>query len=973
MKLTFLGGADEVGASSTLIEIAGKRLLVDAGIRISSRTTRDIENDQLPDLHPISEIGGPDYILVTHAHTDHTGALPLVVEHYPHVPVLTTQPSVDLIQVLQADAQQIMRSKQESEGELPLFDEIAVQRLLDSFQVVEFNRPIRLGDGLQVTYYPSGHIIGAAAILIESEEGILMMSGDLSLSEQRAVGQAKIPRHKVDALVLESTYGGRLHANRQAEEKRLIDTLKRIVERGGRVLIPAFALGRAQEVLQVILRYRDQLSAPVFVDGMVRSVCNVYTRLADWLPENTVKRAKDEPLFFREGIKSVQNAAQREEIARANEPAIIVASSGMLTGGASVVYARHLAADERSAILLTGYQDEEAPGRKLQALARQRQAGQETTLRLDKQTITVRCEVDTYSLSAHADEDELLSIAESFDPEEVMLVHGDPAARHSLATRFRQRGRRVVLPKSGQGVVLSFAPRPWALGKVESGHESRALNPAELWEALKANAGNFYSARELAQMWWGDPARAPEVIHILTRDSLYFAADWRQRDTFRVLSPEQVARGYRQREIMLAQPDIIGKLVVLRNSNSRPRVGVVVNATSNSFEAVVHNAKGRNYPADALLWVIGPYEGPPEGKGLEVRLSSIVKQAQSLQEIIAPFEQRLKLAESGQAFNPSDMLPDTLPEDVSLDTALLAFVLGVAEDGAKLTEEGLVLERAVKDGPLEQNLARETTLTLFPPEARLRKVGMDPQRQRITLTFDFPDRAVNQYAEQIRQVMDQTGWQVVINPSVNQQSLSLLVDELLPSGFRVVKTPSLHMDKKEVHIQADGTGETLELTKTYYEITGYKLIIRKQDEETPKTEQIAAPDNAQKMEINNAYAAIKQALEPHGLYKTSLKQNQIVLTFISPQVGERYLETIAQLSEQTGYALSIHNHPNQQEILRITQQILREANIQPRKGPGIHVDRGEVAISLQTPPEESVIKAISQKLESETGYRLVIT
>ena len=105
MKLTFLGGADEVGASSTLVDIAGKRILVDAGIRISPRSNRGIQNDQLPDLRPISESGGPDVILLTHAHTDHTGALPLVVEQYPHVPVMATRPTQVLTRILQRDAQ----------------------------------------------------------------------------------------------------------------------------------------------------------------------------------------------------------------------------------------------------------------------------------------------------------------------------------------------------------------------------------------------------------------------------------------------------------------------------------------------------------------------------------------------------------------------------------------------------------------------------------------------------------------------------------------------------------------------------------------------------------------------------------------------------------------------------------------------------------------------------------------------------
>ena len=200
-------------------------------------------------------------------------------------------------------------------------------------------------------------------------------------------------------LVMESTYGGKLHANRIAEERRLIARLKEVTERGGRVLIPAFALGRSQEIIQIILAYRDQLDAPVYVDGMVRSVCDAYAIFSDLLPENTVKRAGEEHLFFREKITRVRSGIQRKEIARKTEPYIVVASSGMLTGGASVVYAREFAKRAEDAILLTGYQDEESPGRKIQNALRDKENNKETTITLSGKKVPLRCELGTYSLS----------------------------------------------------------------------------------------------------------------------------------------------------------------------------------------------------------------------------------------------------------------------------------------------------------------------------------------------------------------------------------------------------------------------------------------------------------------------------------------------------------------------------------------------------------------------------------------------
>lgn len=972
MRLTFLGGADEVGASSTLIEISGKRILVDAGIRISPRTNRGIQNDQLPDLRPISEIGGPDYILVTHAHTDHTGALPLVVEQYPHVPVLGTRPTFVLTRILQKDAQRIMKGKQEQEGELPIFDEIASQRLMDSFQLVEFHQPIHLGEGLQVTYHPAGHIAGAAMLVLESEEGTLVMSGDVSLNEQRAVVSAKIPNIKADALVLESTYGGKLHANRVAEERRLIETLKQITERGGTALIPAFALGRAQEVVQIILAYRDQFDAPVYVDGMVRAVCQGYAGFADLLPANTVRAAVEKHLFFRDKVKPIESLAMRDQILAGGEPAVIVASSGMLTGGASVAYAKQLAPDERHAILLTGYQDEEAPGKFLQRMMKERQEGETPTFHIDGKAVSLRCELGTYSLSAHADETELVNMAEAFGAEEVMLVHGDPSARHSLAMALRQRGKRVITPRIGQTETFAFARRPWAMGRIKSGSETSPLDAKALWEALKDQAGNFYSARELAQMWWGDANRAAEVTRVLN-DSVYFIADWRRKDTFQVRTAEQVARVVKQRAIMLLNPDIVGKLVVLRDSNNRPRAGIVVNAGVEGFEAEVANAKGRHYPADSLLWIVGQWEGYHEGTGKKGQVHALLKKAKTLQDMFLPFTKRQELVKAGKPINPESLLPAVLPEGITRPEAVVAIVMALAGDGATVEQDGLLPHRALEDGPMEQNQAREVAMTTFPPEARLRKVGLEVHRRRLTLTFDFPDRAADRYAEEIERLEEQTGWEIMVKPGVNQQALGFAVSELLPEGGMIVKGPSFYMDKEQVQVEVEGVADLKALERDFFELTGFRLITSKSGESAPaQTVAAAQPAGSARLEINQAYAVIRRALEPLGLYKAGLKQSQIVLTFISPQVGERHIDIINRLAEETGYALSIHPHPNQQQIIQIATSLVRGQEWVIRKGPGIHIDRCEISVTLAEQPADADVERVSAELEAKTGYCLVI-
>lgn len=971
MKLTFLGGADEVGASSTLIEVAGKRLLVDAGIRISPRSVRGISGDQLPDLQQVSAAGGPDYILVTHAHTDHTGALPLVMEQYPHVPVYATEPSIALTKVLQADAQMIMKSKQEEEGELPLFDELAVRRLLDAFQIVQFRTPIRLGDGLQVTYHPSGHILGAATLIIESEEGILVMSGDLSLTPQRAVIKADLPRIKADFLVLESTYGGRLHANRAAEEKRLIETLKRVVDRGGKAVIPAFALGRAQEVIQILQAFRHDLDVPVWVDGMVRSVCRAYTSFKDYLPAHTVRTAKDDDLFFRNNVKAVKSPVQREEIARAEGPAVIVSSSGMLTGGPSAAYVKWLAEDERNGVFLTGYQDEESPGRFVQRMITEREAGQAVTLRIEDTAVNLRCEIGSYSLSAHADEAELISIAESLGVDSVALVHGDGPARQSLSNNLRARGKSVRMPVTGTTIELNFPKRPWALG-VRSGSEIKPLEPASLWETLKDNAGSFFSTRELAQAWWGDATRAPEVQAMLEPDGTYFAQSWRSKDSFQVRRPEQVERTRRQRAIMAANMDLAEKLLVLRDVNGQVRIGVGKSVTSDSFSAIVAKTKGRNYPGDALVWVVGPWEAfpRPEEKGMMGQLSEVQRKAEVLREMLMPFDRRHALVTKGEPVHPAELMPATLPEGVSPLLAQLAIVMALAKDGAEFVDSKLLPKKVTVTQPMEQNVARQTVVGLFPAEARLRRVGLDLNRSQLTLYFDFPRQAQERYAEMIEAAGYHTNWEINVAQEVNQQALGTAVFELLPPGAQIVKGPSFFLNNGIVQAEIEGLEDPAALVDAYRSLTGFELILNQKGGSASAAPQAAVKPSSNQLEINAAYKLLRDALEQHGLYKVSLKQGRIVLSFISPQVGMRHFDTIEALAQQTGYELSVHPHPNQNAILQIAQQKLRQGGLHVKKGPSIHIDRGEVAFTVEAIPDNA--DQLYQEFEQETGYRLVL-
>jgi len=460
VRINFLGAARTTTGSMHLLEVGGKRVLLDCGLFQGRRKEAFEKNRNLP-----FDAESVDVCVLSHAHIDHSGNLPSLVKRGFRGPIICTPPTRDLCEIMLLDSAYLQgrdvhfvnkrRIRQGKNPFEPLYLPQDVTRTLRQFRPVACETPTEVVPGVQMTFYEAGHILGSAVTTLDIREnglsGRLVFTGDLG---RRDMPILKDPRvvHEADWLITESTYGNRLHPSGQDVKASLLELCRRVISRRSRLIIPAFSVGRTQQLLYLLheLWSEDRLEEiPVFVDSPLSTRA---TRIYDSHPECYDRETlalirRDEDPFSLGRVRYVADVKESKSLNDMAGPIIIISASGMCEGGRILHHLRRSIENESDIVLIVGYQAQHTLGRRL--------VHRTSPIRIFGEEHELRCEVHSIqALSAHADRNELLDYFRGMRAARLrraFVVHGDVDQSLPLAEALQRMGAgQVVVPEMGQ-------------------------------------------------------------------------------------------------------------------------------------------------------------------------------------------------------------------------------------------------------------------------------------------------------------------------------------------------------------------------------------------------------------------------------------------------------------------------------------------------------------------------------------------
>ena len=459
VTITFLGATDTVTGSRFLVTSAHSKVLVDCGLFQGVKSIRKKNWEPFPvDVETI------DSVVLTHAHLDHCGYLPLLARQGFENPIFATHYTAELASVILHDSAHLQmedakyaakKGYSKHEIPLPLYNVDDTEKALRLFKRIAFHSRIQIAPDAWATWYPSGHILGSSFVLLEIGDKKILFTGDMGRNNHPLLSNPDAPpQGTMDAIVTESTYGDRTH---DAKPEDFARELNAAIDRGGSILIPAFAVDRTEVILMALRELMEKKLIPlipIYVDSpMALTALNFYreaiTNDTPEIRDGVSARWANQDPFDSGKLMQAQTSEESKKINDITETSIIISASGMATGGRVVHHLEHMLPDEKNTVILVGYQAVGSRGRSLEEGAAE--------IKMHGNFIPVRAHIaKVESFSVHADADELIAwLGQAAKPKKIFVVHGEQGAQEAMANRIvDQLNWNAIVPKPSQVIAL---------------------------------------------------------------------------------------------------------------------------------------------------------------------------------------------------------------------------------------------------------------------------------------------------------------------------------------------------------------------------------------------------------------------------------------------------------------------------------------------------------------------------------------
>jgi len=454
VRLTYLGGARQVGRSCILLQTPESRILLDCGINVAS--------DEQPYPHleaPEFRIDELDAVIIGHSHMDHSGFLPYLFKFGYRGPVYCTSPTRDVMSLLQLDFVKI----QQTEGKEPIYSTDDVKESVKHTIVLDYEEVTDITPDVRLTFYNAGHILGSALVHLHVGNGLhnIVYSGDLKYGRTALLEPANTRFPRVETLMIESTYGGKdnILPPLKEEEEELRQILENTIKKGGKILMPVLGSGRAQDIIVMIeqfIREGKLEKIPVYIDGMVWDITAIHTAYPEYLSNNLRKLIfhKDTNPFLSDIFKRVGSQKERQQVIEETGSCVILATSGMLVGGPSVEYLRQLSDNPNNVLIFTCYQPEGSMGFRIRA-------GERSFTLLNRdgkpEPLEIKMDVFKIEITDHSDRRQLMNYVQHCDPrpKRVIVNHGEISRALDLAGSIHRTFRiETACPRNLETVRL---------------------------------------------------------------------------------------------------------------------------------------------------------------------------------------------------------------------------------------------------------------------------------------------------------------------------------------------------------------------------------------------------------------------------------------------------------------------------------------------------------------------------------------